>query len=105
MVTERIKAAKQLVELHREAEPNLREAFLLAAPDETADSPIKLLEVVDGAVEAGVMPVYFRADKARAIPFASILIELSPSEFEQYKTGTIPVDNETWTIAQPLTAQ
>ena len=103
MTQEKILAAKTLVQMHKRSEPDLIKAFLLASPgDDEEESPIKLLEIVKGATEAGVVPIFFRADKARSIPYSSILIELSPDEFRNIGSESISVDKEHWKIVEEL---
>ena len=104
MTGRRIAAAKKLAKLHREAEPQLQRVFLLSSSSERGtQDPIKLLEVVEGAVEAGVMPIFFRADSARGIDFPSVVIELSPKEFKGLgKRRLIAVNDESWEIGEEL---
>ncbi|WP_419806494.1 hypothetical protein [Terriglobus sp.] len=105
MREDKLNVAKNLVRLHKEIEPNLERAFLLtSAEDDLEHEPIKLLEVVEGAVEAGVMPIYVRPDAKNGIPFASVIVELSPAEYETFcNTPVIPGEN--WSVGQELALQ
>lgn len=100
-------AAERLAMLHREAEPLLRKVFLLHSDhDEESGEPIKLLEVVDGAVEAGVLPLFFRADERHGIEYPSVIVELSPSEYQQVgPRGEIDVEGSRWSVGEELISQ
>lgn len=103
MATKR-EAAKRLAILHGEAEPLLRRVFLLHSDrDGESSEPIKLLEVVDGAVEAGVMPIFFRADEKQGIEYPSVIVELSPFEYQQVeRIGEIDVEGARWSVGEEL---
>lgn len=53
---------------------------------EQATEPIKLLEVNENTVPTGVMPLGFDAAPDAGIRFPSVIIEVTPEEFEKIQT-------------------
>lgn len=50
-------------------------------------------------LEVGINPLYFKADSR--IPFDSVIIEVTSSEFENLKSGKLKLPNN-WTIGKEL---
>jgi hypothetical protein len=77
--------ALQLVQSHREVEPNLRRVVFYPDPQERE---VRLLEVVEGSPSAGeVLPFRFAPDVAEGVLYPVVIVELSPSEFDQLERG------------------
>lgn len=92
VVTEKAKAAKELARKHYQVETGLKRIFRVTGPveDEIAPlEPIKLLEVNENTVPSGVMPLGFDPVPAAGIPFPSVIIEVTPTEFEQIRTNEL----------------
>jgi len=98
-------SARVLARKHFEIEPCISQIFRLREKPEyeaLSSTPIKLLEVNASAVPAGVMPLHFGAAPAIGITFPSIIIEVTPEEFERIKLKELqlPVG---WAIGEELT--
>ena len=63
--------------------------------------PIKLLEVNEATVAAGVMPLHFGPVPASGIPFASVIVEVTPIEFEKIKADELKLPDG-WVLGQEL---
>lgn len=64
-------------------------------------APIKLLEVNAETPEVGVMPLHFGPAPASGVPYASIIIEVSPTEFEKIRNNDLKLP-EGWSIGDEL---
>lgn len=95
-------AAKKLVIAHRDAEPNLQQAFVY---DDPTGQEVRLLEVVEESPEADeVLPFRFAANPSHGTMFPVVIIELSPEEFERVRDGREPQWHlpSGWIHAEPL---
>jgi len=104
MNAERLKAAKSLAEGHSRIDPDVKQVYLLESADaEEAglDEPIKLLEVVEGTLEVGVEPIGFAADPEHGRVYRTLIVEISPREFESIG-DTIRFQDKVWKVTQPL---
>ena len=94
--------AKELAEKHFEIEVGLTHIFRINSKPhiECANNePIKLLEVNENTVAAGVMPLHFGPAPASGIPFPSIIVEVTPGEFERIKTNELRLPDG-WEIGE-----
>ena len=98
----KLQTAESLARAHSEVDPNLRRVYLIDPLDEqNPEDPIKLLEVVDGTIERGVEPIAFPADPARGFEYPSVIVEVSPAEYEAMRRdGNLGYDG--WTIGREL---
>ncbi len=97
--------AVALAQAHFKVEPNLRHVILLEPVDEAGgDAPIALLEVVDGTIERGIEPIAFTADPARGIDYPSVIIEVSPREFDDIRSNKLDIRRSGWIMGQELKA-
>ena len=69
----------------------MAEAQVVRAP------PIKLLEVNTNVFKSGVMPIHFRPAPANAIPFLSIIIEMTPGGLEKIRSRELKLP-EGWEV-------
>lgn len=95
-------AARELAMRHYEVEEGLTHIFRISDADATQvinGEPIKLLEVNLNTPETGIMPLHFGPSPASGIPYASIIIEVSPSEFEKIQSNELKLP-EGWTIGE-----
>ncbi len=76
--------AAELARAHYEIEPGLRAIYRLDGPDPNG-LRIKLLEVNEQTVPSGIVPVGFPPHPASGLHFASIVIEVTPQEYEAIK--------------------
>ena len=107
MKKSKLETAEILAKAHSEVEPNLKRVYLIEPiDDQNPDDPIKLLEVVEGTIERGIEPIAFTADPARGIEYPSIIVEISPTEYESIRTaGKVRLRNRDWTIGEELFAR
>jgi hypothetical protein len=97
--------AETLAKAHFEVEPNLRRVFVLErGGGETPDEPIALLEVVEGTIERGIEPIAFTADLAHGIPYPSVIVEVSPKEYEDIRNSRLDFGPHGWRLGEELKA-
>ena len=94
-------AARQLAQAHYLVEQGLVSIFRLVTPTETDAEPVKLLEVNRDTVPTGIMPLGFDAAPERGIPYPSVIIEVTPEEYEQIRSGALALPNG-WQIAEEI---
>jgi len=105
MQMDKLATARSLAKSHFQVEPNLKHVFLLEPLNESDPrDPIKLLEIVEGTLEAGIMPVGFAADPARGIEYPFSIVELSPREYQAVIDKTLHFPESGWTVGQELLA-
>jgi hypothetical protein len=94
-------AARRLAQAHYLVEPGLVSVFRLAGPAETDAEPIKLLEVNRDTVPTGIMPLGFDAAPERGILYPSVIVEVTPEEYEQIRSGALALPNG-WRIGDDI---
>jgi hypothetical protein len=85
---EKARVAKELANKHYQVEPGLTRVIRFSGPadvEAVPAEPIKLLEVNLNTVPSGVLPLRFGPSIANGITFPSIIVEVTPEEFEQIK--------------------
>jgi hypothetical protein len=100
-MTDKHEAARKLAQAHYLVEQGLVSVFRLTGPAETEAEPIKLLEVNRDTVPTGIMPLGFDAAPDRGIPFPSIIVEVTPDEYEQIRSGALALPNG-WQIGDEI---
>jgi hypothetical protein len=103
-MTEKDEAARRLAELHYRVEEGMRNIFRLrASPDAEVqpDEPIKLLEINEDTVAAGIMPLHFGAVPDRGIPFPCVIVEITPEEYQQLQLHELRLPGG-WTVGEQL---
>jgi hypothetical protein len=81
--------ARSLARKHYEAEDGLQRIFRITGSAELEMrpvEPIKLLEVNTNTVPSEILPVSFGPAPASGIPYASVIVEVSPEEFAKIQT-------------------
>ncbi len=73
--------AAALARAHYEVEPGLRAIYRIEGPDPNY-LRIKLLEVNEQTVPTGIMPVGFPPHPASGLHYPSVVIEVTPQEYE-----------------------
>lgn len=97
-------AASTIARSHIAHEPSIVSVMRIrAAADIEADlnEPVKLLEVNEMAVPSGIVPIEFGAHAASGVPYRSVVVELSPEEFESLEAGEIALPNA-WQLAEQI---
>ncbi len=99
----KLETAHTIARWHYDVEPEMRQIYLLEPVDEdNPREPIKLLEVLEGAIERGIEPVSFPANPGLGIPFSSMIVEVSPSEFKRIDPANIAFRDYKWKLGQEL---
>jgi hypothetical protein len=102
----KLETAESLAKAHFGVEPNLKRIrFIEPVDNKDPDDPIKLLEVVEGTIERGIEPVAFTSDPAHGIEYPSIIVEVSPTEYEAILDGKLGLGNPDWTLGRELLAR
>ncbi|MEX1095008.1 MAG: hypothetical protein WED34_03105 [Planctomycetales bacterium] len=97
-------AARKLADVHYHIEPGIIRIFKLEESpefEELSNTPIKLLEINTETVPSGIMPLHFGPAPASGIPFPSVIVEITPDEFEQLESQRLSLPAG-WTIAEEL---
>lgn len=92
--------AKDLIEYHVRTESGIVRAFRYERKDgDRTDEPVKLLEVSQSTVPAGVLPIYF--GPSTDTPFPVVIVELTEDEFQSIRQGDMNLP-EGWDVAETL---
>lgn len=97
-------AARILAEKHYQVEAGLTQIIRFtdkAEAEVIRSEPIKLLEVNENTVESGVMPLHFGPAPASGILYPSIIIEVTPNEFQKIQSHELKLP-EGWEIGEEL---
>jgi hypothetical protein len=84
--------AKTLAEKHYEVETGLTHVFRITASSDievSPNEPIKLLEVNENTVPSGILPIQFGPAPAVGLHFSSIILEVTPDEFEKIQADEL----------------
>lgn len=99
--------ARELAQKHYQIEAGITQILHITG---TADAevspaePIKLLEVNKNTVPSGVMPVQFGPNPAAGIHYPSIIIEVTPEEFQRLQTRELSLPSD-WTVGDLILRQ
>ena len=96
--------AQRLAQAHYSVEPGVMRIFRVvgdAAQENDPREPIKLLEVNSDTVPAGILPVYFGPHNASGILYPSVVIEVTPEEYELISRGQLTLPNG-WALGPEL---
>jgi hypothetical protein len=103
MSNHKMDAAGKLAKAHFRVDPQVRRIHLIQpSHDQNPDEPIKLLEVVEGSLECGILPVGFVPDPAHGMDYPSVVVEVSPREYDAIEDGKLNFKD--WTVGEELTA-
>ncbi|HEY7118345.1 MAG TPA: hypothetical protein VH475_17280 [Tepidisphaeraceae bacterium] len=89
--------AQRLAQAHFEVEPGIVRIVRLLAPEGHENDPaepIKLLEVNQNTTAHGIIPVHFGPHSASGICYPSMIVEVTPKEFEQIRQDPTRLPNE-----------
>ncbi len=99
-MSDKDEVAKKLAHTHYDIEPGITRIFKLRDKAEReclSSSPIKLLEINIDTAPSGIMPLYFGPVPGSGIPYASVIVEVTPDEFERIEAQELKLP-EGWTI-------
>jgi hypothetical protein len=89
--------AVELAKKHYAVEEGLKDIFVLNEVVEVevvrGGETVKLLEVNENTVPAGVAPIQFGPAPSSGIHYPSVIVEVTPAEFEQIKANKLPLPN------------
>lgn len=88
--------AMALAQKHYELEAGLTQIFRItgtAEPELRPVEPIKLLEVNENTVPSGIMPIQFRPSPASGLYYPSIILEVTPDEFQRIQNQELKLPN------------
>lgn len=93
--------AKELAQAHRNFDSSIERIVRIVSEAESdAAEPVKLLEVNPSTSPSGILPIAFGADPP-AIPFPSIIVEVTEDEFERIKAGNLTLP-QGWRLGETL---
>lgn len=99
----KLETARNLAKAHFRVDQQVQHIHLIESHhDLDPNEPIKLLEVVAGTLERGIEPINFTPDPARGIDYPSVIVEISPREYEAIREGKLGYKD--WTVGEELTA-
>jgi len=105
MVTrDKDEAARFLADAHFRIEPSLSHIFRIVGTEgseQRPDEPVKLLEVNDATIPSGIMPLQFAPDAAFGMPYSSVIVEVTPQEFEDIRNQSLLLPNG-WTLGEEM---
>ena len=85
---------------HYDLEPEITRIFKLrdkAEVESLSSVPIKLLEMNSDTESSGIMPLRFGPVPGSGIPSASVIVEVTPDEFEKINLQELKLPDG-WTI-------
>jgi hypothetical protein len=102
-MNDREEAAMRLAQRHYHLDPAITEIRTITsgAISSGVPEPIKLLEVNANTIASGIMPLRFDAVPASGIPFSSVIIEVTPDEYEQIKRNELKLPDG-WSLGAVL---
>jgi hypothetical protein len=99
-MSDRDEVAKKLAYKHYEIEPGITRIFKLRDKPEfegLSSTPIKLLEINTDTAPSGIMPLHFGPVPGSGIPYPSVIVEVTPDEFERIQLQELKLPDG-WTI-------
>lgn len=93
-------AAKDLANKHYQVEAGIERIFRIMGSADVElqpNEPIKLLEVNESTVPSGIMPIRFGPAPESGIHFPSVIVEVTPEEFEKIQTKELALPND-WRV-------
>jgi hypothetical protein len=100
----RDEAARDLAKKHFQVEAGLTHVIRIGGSAEVEfrpNEPIKLLEVNENTVPSGIMPLQFGPSPASGIHYSSVIVEVTPDEYEKIQTGELGLP-EGWTLGEEI---
>lgn len=96
--------ARLLAESHYRTDQSIvRIVTVMAGPEAEArpSEPVKLLEVNEATVPLGIRPLGFSAQPEGGIDFPSVIVEVTPDEFQEIRAGRLPLPNG-WRLGEEI---
>ena len=97
-------AAAEIAEAHYEIDEDALAVYRIVAADEDlADEPLKLLKVSADTPPMGILPLHFPSKASRGMAFAYELVVITPEEFDDLGSSRLPLP-EGWQLGQKIEA-
>jgi hypothetical protein len=95
--------ASALAQAHYRIESSIRHIVRVRNATQEGDSaePIKLLEVNDATIPSGILPVYFGPHESLGYTFPSIIIDVTPDEYDQLRACELTLPNG-WEVGEEM---
>ena len=94
--------ARFLADAHFMMDHGITRIFRIVETDESNDTrPVKLLEVNPMTIEAGIPPVGMTADPAHSVFYSSVVVEITPNEYERLIHGELELPHG-WRLGPEL---
>jgi hypothetical protein len=96
--------ARELARKHYQVESGMTQIFRIigsADVEVTPTEPIKLLEVNENTVPSGIMPIQFGPSPASGLHYSSIILEVTPDEFQRIQNDELKLPNG-WKVGDPI---
>lgn len=91
-----------LADAHFRLDPSIVRIFRIIETDEENPArPVKLLEVNAMTPELGISPIGMGADPARDVFYPSVVVEISPNEFDRLQRGELKLPHD-WKLSDEL---
>jgi hypothetical protein len=97
-------SARTLADIHYRVEEGMQEIYRLVGKprdEKRPEEPIKLLEVNEGTIPTGILPLQFGPLPERGIFFPSVIVEITPEEFQQIQMKQLKLPHD-WKIGELL---
>ena len=97
-------AARHLARTLFDIEPGMTHIIrLTSSPDveENESEPIKILEVNEATVAAGIMPLHFGPSPQSGVPYPTVIIAVTPAEFVKIQSQELKLPKD-WTLGEEL---
>jgi hypothetical protein len=95
--------ARILADRHYQIDPDVVKIFRIEASSKTEEElpkePIKLLEVNNSTIPSGVMPIEFSPHPPSGIVYPSVIVEVTPEEYDEIEQGRLPLPNQ-WHLGE-----
>ena len=92
-MTKKDEAARRLIDWHFSIEPEILKVYRFISPEEESpEEPIKLIEISTATFPTGRIDL-FGFGPAGDVPYSMVIATVTPEEWDQVKTGTIPLPN------------
>ena len=101
-MSDKNEVAKKLADKHYDIEPGISRIFKWRGEpelEEVVGTPIKLLEVNVDPPPSGIMPLYFGPVPSSGITYPSVIVEVTPDEFEKIVAHELKLPHG-WVIAE-----
>ncbi len=96
--------AKRLAQRHYEIEEGITQIFQIRQRvdlEVTRSEPVTLLEVNANTIPSGIMPIQFGPNLSSGFKFPSVILEVTPGEFEKIRSHELALP-EGWEIGAEI---